>query len=79
MNRRQALKFLGAFVMMLGAGRAKAEEKLHTDEVIDWWKPKPMSYTITEDIVNNIIIERPDGTKLIIPFSEIVEALQNGT
>ena len=63
MNRRKALKILGALVVCLG-GRAEASEL------------GLMDYTFVEEGIGKIIIKKKNGSQLIIPFSDIVKALE---
>jgi len=78
MNRRNALKIFGTLVVCL-AGKSiiitditRAGEKLDPPNIL----MGPMDYSFTEKGIRNIIIEKIDGKKLIIPFSEIVKALE---
>lgn len=79
MKRRNALKLLGSLIVCLG-GTAQAVEKdalKITTGDLDWWVPKPINYTFHAPGINNIIIERIDKPDIIVPFSEIIDALDD--
>jgi hypothetical protein len=72
MNRRKALKIFGAiFVCLAGRPVARAGDRLGLNHDLS----KPTDYVFCEQGIGNIIIERRNGAKIVIPFSEIVEAL----
>lgn len=78
MNRRKVLKIFGALFVCL-AGKAKLQEESKVDCSIKF-KPgflRPKSYTFYEEGIKEIIIEKKDGTSLIVPFSDIVKALES--
>jgi len=79
MERRTALKVFGAlFVCLAGRAISRAEPQKEGELVFkDLWSG-PMDYVFSEAGVGNIIIECNDGTKIITPFTEIVEALKGG-
>jgi hypothetical protein len=79
MNRRQALKFMGALLVLIGGKQVLAEdngteEKLYMDATP--FTP-PMDFVIEAETVGNIVIVKENEERLEIPFSEIVEALEN--
>lgn len=80
MTRRTALKLLGAMIVCLvGNPVASATDKKTYDSghiKDDWRYSKTLDYAFSEEGIGNIIIETKDGEKLIIPFSDIVEALR---
>lgn len=49
----------------------------HPDIEINWMSIRvPMDFILVEKQVNNLIIEKSDGNKIEIPFSEIIQALE---
>jgi hypothetical protein len=75
MTRRKALKIFGALFVCL-AGRTTVEAKEMTDVTLSNPWAQPTTYTFSEGGIKDIIIEKKDGSKLIVPFSDIVEALE---
>ena len=74
MNRRNALKMLGVLVAYLG-GRAIATGEQENDGFS--LSTGPYDFSFGEDGVRNIIIERKDKPNLVIPFKDIVKALED--
>lgn len=73
MKRRNALKAIGVLLLCVG-GRAEVEAKM-SEANLSSWEDQPINYIFEEGSIKNLIIERKNGKDLIIPFSEIVEAL----
>ena len=74
MDRRAALKAIGVLTICLGGSvvyEAKASESIAS---VDW--NKPVDYCFSADGIKNLIIERKGKPDLVIPFSEIVKALE---
>lgn len=77
MTRRTALKALGTLLVCLAGKNVMAEDKTQSNIITDnWWENTPQSYVFQEKGISSIIIEKKDGSKLVVPFSEIVEALE---
>jgi len=77
MKRRTALKTMGALVVCLGGHRVHADES--TDELfISASQSSPVDCFFSADEIKNLIIERKGKPDLVIPFSEIVSALEEG-
>ena len=87
MNRRKALKLLGALVVMTGGTAIiKAEEKpvpeLDMEDsgslvYSDWMISKPLDYHIEAEGIGNIVIIKQDGENITIPFTKIIKALED--
>ena len=78
MDRRNALKLFGALFVCLAGHPVHAEDLIvdsGTMKMSGDWLSRPTDYTFNEEGIGNIVIERKDGTRLIVPFSDIVEAL----
>ncbi len=80
MTRRSALKLLGVLVACLGgkavAGGTASIRQVPKEELDSTWAIEPrMNFYLHEDSVKEIVIERRDGYRLVIPFSDIVDAL----
>ena len=80
MDRRNALRMMGTLVVCM-AGVPTVEAVTNDDSGVadmDWWKAPigPTSYTFTAEGIKDIIIEKRDGGKIVIPFDDIVEALE---
>lgn len=76
MTRRNALKLFGAFIACL-TGRTIVEASETKNGLVfftDTWN-QPTTYILSEAGIKEIIIEKKDGEKLVVPFSDIVEAL----
>ncbi len=78
MNRRKALKIFGALFVVL-AGRPVEAKQLaksseHLFDVSRW--TQPVDYHFSEAGMGDIIIERKSGKKIVVPFSEICDALE---
>ena len=82
MNRRNALKFIGAMVACV-AGTAvpvKSDDNLSdgsSDNMLKLYSG-PMDYTFGVDGIRNIVFQRKDKPDITIPFSDIVDALTEG-
>ena len=78
MNRRNALKMLGVLVACLGgqAVPTKARGDDSSELTVDYLQG-PYDYTFSAEGVRNIIIERKDKPDLVIPFKDIVKALED--
>jgi len=78
MTRRNALKMFGALFVCL-AGRATVEASEIKDGSMvfqdDLWS-KPLTYTFSEKGIKEIVIEKSDGGRVVVPFSDIIEALE---
>ncbi len=78
MNRRNALRLFGALLVCL-AGRGVARAGNETSDALEFRDfSGPMDYIFHEEGIGDIIIECKDGSKIITPFSDIVEALKGG-
>ena len=79
MERRKALKLMGALVACLGGTIIiKPESKLKAEDsakVNLTYLAEPQSYQFNESGIKNVIIIRTNGKKISIPFSEICDAL----
>jgi len=74
MDRRIALKIFGAlFVCLAGHPILRAAENLNASTL---QLSHPMDYIFSEEGMGNIIIECKDGSELIVPFSDIIDALK---
>lgn len=81
MNRKTALKTLGA-VAGCTAATVKATNTYaagdNTPMTLVFRKYEmPMTFIFRECEIGNIVVEKKDGTKITIPFSEIVAALES--
>ena len=78
MDRRKALKMFGTLFICL-AGHPVISSANAIDDELSLFQllNKPVDYHFSEEGMGNIIIECKDGTELIVPFSDIVEALKN--
>lgn len=75
MNRRSALKAIGLLVAIVAGKPVGAAEQ--TDGVLSLLTYQyPIDYRFTASGIRNIIIERDGEKPLIIPFSDIVAALE---
>lgn len=76
MERRTALTLLGSMVAIAG-GTAVAEQS----EPLEFFTYEYIGdFFFNPDAIKNIIIENKDGSvKLVIPFSDIVKALEEFT
>jgi hypothetical protein len=75
MEKRNALKLLGILIVGLVGRFTLADDKSPRLE----FRPldlKPLDYVIYEDSVRNIIIYTKEERKLVIPFDDIVKALE---
>ena len=86
MNRRNALKLMGALVACIGGysapaessdlealtGTAKVDDSLLTINV----KSEPVDYIFHVDTIKDIVFRRPDKPDLVIPFVDIIKALE---
>jgi len=78
MKKDTAKKLLGIIVACVG-GEPKMDDPGQSN--LSTWAgviTPPTSFHFLEDGIKDIIIFKKDGTKLIIPFSEIIEALEKG-
>ena len=77
MERRKALKLMGALVACLGGTIIiKPESKLKAEDSANLtYLAEPQSYQFNESGIKNVIIIRTNGKKISIPFSEICDAL----
>jgi len=73
-NRRNALRLFGSLFVCLAGRVVLAQEKtaLQFRDDLDI----PSDYIFNEEGMGNIIIERKNGKKIIVPFSDIVDALE---
>lgn len=80
MKRKTALKLFGAIIIFyIGASKQMCDKLSndHPDIEINWMSIRvPMDFILVEKQVNNLIIEKSDGNKIEIPFSEIIQALE---
>lgn len=91
MDRRNALKLFGTlFVCLAGVssqagdktpveiGKKIDESATATDKLKFTDKPEllPMNYSFTEEGMGSIIIERKNGKRIEVPFSDICDALE---
>ena len=78
MNRRNALKMLGVLVACLGgqAVPTKARGDDSSELTVDYLQG-PHDYIFSAEGVRNIVIERKDKPDLVIPFKDIVKALES--
>jgi len=84
MDRRKALKLFGIlFACLVGRPVLAKELKIENgtevthDFLILRDSNKPIDYVFEENGIGNIIIERKNGTKIEVPFSDICDALQD--
>ena len=75
MNRRNALRILGSMCVCLLGKPAVVYAELLKGNNITFNTDFATDFTLCETGIRNIIIQKRDGTKLIIPFCEIVKAL----
>ena len=77
MERRNALKLVGALVVCF-CGKAVATNAYNSSSVTSFesWNIGPVDYVFRVDEIKNLIIERKEKQDLVIPFSEIIEALE---
>lgn len=61
-------------ICLAGRATVRAEETTGKLVLSDEWS-RPASFTFEEEWITDIIIKKKDGTQLIIPFSDIVDAL----
>jgi len=77
MDRRKALKIFGAlFVCLAGhpvLANTNKDSLFLSDAVLGF---EPTSYTFSEAGIKDIIIERKNGKRIVVPFSDIVDALE---
>ena len=70
-NKKQALKLLGLICICQG-GRMNNKTFIDTglafSQLCDWH--------FSEEGIRNLIIEKKDGSQVVIPFSDIVKALE---
>ena len=78
MNRRNALKMLGVLVACIGGAvvPTKARSGDNNELTIDYLAG-PYDYRFSSEGIRNIVIERKDKTDLVIPFKDIVKALED--
>ena len=85
MNRRNALKLLGALIVCIGgtATSVKGEDygELVGEGELDITATNsifsgPYDYNFSEEGIRNITIERKNKPDLVIPFKDIVKALE---
>ena len=82
MNRRNALKLLGALIVCLGgtATSVKGEDYLVGESELDITADSIFSgsydYNFSEEGIRNITIERKNKPNLVIAFKDIVKALE---
>ncbi len=79
MERRNALKILGAIVCCVGASAIKSHAQtgsLETYKLID--SSTPLDFIFDAESMGDIIIRQKDTPNIIIPFSEVIEALKEG-
>ncbi len=76
MDRRTALKFMGALVICLG-GIAEAAEEITSSKLYFHELDNPvLNYTFHADGIGDLIITQKDKQDIVIPFTEIIEALE---
>ena len=80
MKRRDALKMLGALVICLGgtSSLVKAVDDSEMMSIDTITKFSPIDYTFSSDGIRNLIIQIPNESDIIIPFSDIIFALKGG-
>ena len=71
MNRRTALKVMGAAIICIGEKTSSIDEGSFIDI-----SPEPIDFSFYEAGIRNLIIIKKGGDKITIPFSEIVKALE---
>ena len=79
MKKTTALKLLGILVICLGGRLMESENKeLKADDLHLVWEPniEPMDFVFVEKSIRNLIITT-DDEDIVIPFSDIVEALKD--
>lgn len=74
-DRRKALKVLGTLVACL-AGYVKTSKAAPPPYLITGVSIPSNSYHFNADTIMSIVIERKGKKDLVVPFSEIVEALE---
>jgi len=73
MERRKVLKLFGALFVCFAGHSVLADTK---KQGAIKWNPLPQDYYFTEKGMGDIIIERKNGNKIIVPFSDICDALE---
>jgi len=79
MDRETALKILGTLIICLGGSPImKPKDNVTTDDALCFTDifSQPTDYIFEEEGIGNIIIKRKDGNKIIVPFSDIINALE---
>ena len=80
MNRRNALKLLGALIVCIGgtATSVKGEDfgELVGESDLTEIFSGPYDYNFSEEGIRNITIERKNKPDLVIAFKDIVKALE---
>jgi len=79
MNRETALKILGMLIICLGGDPImKPKDYVTKDDFLCFsdLSSQPTDYIFEEEGMGNIIIKRKDGNKIIVPFSDIINALE---
>lgn len=77
MTQTMALKLLGAMIICQ-AGETMAKEVDPNNSSLKFILPQKMNYVFYTDSIEDLIIKREKEEDIIIPFSEIVEALEGG-
>lgn len=58
------------------AGESSISTNYIGELTLNDWSNIPMSFNFTEEGIDDIIIERKNGKKIVIPFSELLDALE---
>jgi len=72
-NKKQALKLLGLMCICKG-GKMSCKTLANCTTGLAF--SPPYDWTFGEEGIGNLIIEKKDGSRIIIPFSDIVKALE---
>jgi len=77
MDRRNALKIFGMLFVCLAGRPVLADTEKGDNFLTSAATPffEPTNYHFSEKGMGNIIIERKNGKMIVIPFADIIEAL----
>ena len=78
MDRRNALKLLGALVVCIGGTATSVKSEIFEDSSDNalTFSTGPYDYHFSEEGIRNITIGRKDQPDLVISFKEVVKSLE---